>query len=61
MTFEQIVHSAGGVVGFLQHLQEDLTSTSPKRYGRVHSQGERQAASLGIPTIRDRVAQMAHC
>lgn len=62
VTFRDIEDSEGGVRGFLEQLQEDLRSKSyrPQPVRRVHlPKPDGRTRPLGIPTIRDRVAQMA--
>jgi RNA-directed DNA polymerase len=62
VTFSQIVNSAEGIVGFLSQLQDDLRTKryQPQPVRRVYIPKENGTTRpLGIPTIRDRVAQMA--
>lgn len=62
VTFDQIANSAGGTLGFLKQLQEDLQSKryTPQPVRRVYiPKANGTMRPLGIPTIRDRVAQMA--
>lgn len=62
VTFGDIEESPGGVRGFLERLQEELRSKSyqPDAVRRVHiPKPDGRTRPLGIPTIRDRVVQMA--
>ena len=62
VTFVDIEESEDGVQGFLQRLQEDLRSKSymPDAVRRVQiPKPDGRTRPLGIPTIRDRVVQMA--
>ena len=62
VTFRDIEESEQGVRGFLEQLQEALRSKSykPDAVRRVHiPKPDGRMRPLGIPTIRDRVVQMA--
>jgi len=62
VTISQIETSPSGVRGFLDHLQGSLRTKSyaPKAVRRVYIEKEKgKLRPLGIPTVRDRVAQMA--
>jgi RNA-directed DNA polymerase len=62
MTFDKIADSDEGVLGFLKRLQEDLQTKryKPQPVRRVYiPKANGKMRPLGIPTIRDRVAQMA--
>lgn len=62
VSFDEIENSAEGVAGFLKSLQEDLQTKryAPQPVRRVHiPKANGKMRPLGIPTIRDRVAQMA--
>ena len=62
VTFIDIENSEPGVHGFLEELQADLRSKSyqPDAVRRVHiPKPDGRTRPLGIPTIRDRVVQMA--
>ena len=61
-TIEQIEASEAGVEGFLEALQESLRAKTygPEAVRRVYMQKENgKLRPLGIPTVRDRVVQMA--
>lgn len=62
ITFKQIVNSAEGAIGFVKRLQEDLRTKQyqPTPVRRVYiPKANGKMRPLGIPTIRDRVCQMA--
>jgi RNA-directed DNA polymerase len=62
VSFKQIEGSAEGVPGFLQRLRQELVSRRyrPQPVKRVYiEKANGKLRPLGIPTIRDRVAQMA--
>src|SRR5438128_4234054 len=62
VTMEQIVGSDQGAAGFLEGLQESLRTKTyqPQAVERVYIKKENgKLRPLGIPTVRDRVVQMA--
>src|SRR5258708_17764568 len=62
VSIEQIVKSDQGVAGFLEGIQESLRAKTyvPQAVQRVYIEKENgKLRPLGIPTVRDRVVQMA--
>src|SRR5207302_7848683 len=62
VTIEQIVESDQGVAGLLEGIRESLRTKTyqPRAVQRVYIEKENGKLSpLGIPTVRDRVVQMA--
>ena len=62
VSIDQIENSEGGVGGFLVKIQESLQAKSykPAAVRRVYiEKGNGKLRPLGIPTVRDRVVQMA--
>jgi len=62
VTFDQIEHSSTGVGGFLEEIEESLKGKQyrPQGVRRVWiPKPDGRKRPLGIPTIRDRVVQMA--
>lgn len=62
VTFSEIENAPGGVDGFLENLREDLSAKTyrPRPVRRTYiPKANGNMRPLGIPCIRDRVAQMA--